>query len=358
MTGVAIVTTTDGTDHGMTASAVSSLSLDPPMLTVCLNRSSPTQDAISRTGVFGVSILREGQSELAKRFATPRDDKFEGVAIKRGPLGQPLLVDALATIECELERSVDGGTHRVLLAAVRHAEAQIGEPLGYFRGRFGRLEILAEDEALSRMRGAILSREIGIEDPVDVDRLAERMQLAPPAVELALTRLCSERLVRREPSGFRVIPVDTERSDQALEAKLVIDRGAAPLVIARASAEQVEDLVALARRTLVQGADHALSPDVVVDHLAATEDFHERMIGLAANELLLAAYQQLRLPSVLSAVLGGSEREANRIAAGHVGIAEALRDRDSGGVDRLLVHHVEVAREVHREAIAAAGGKI
>ena len=94
MSGVVVITTSadDGTPHGMTVSAVSSLSLDPPMLLVCLHSASGTQEAVRRSGRFAVNILAEDQGELAGRFAKPgATDKFDGVAVRTGRTGVPLL---------------------------------------------------------------------------------------------------------------------------------------------------------------------------------------------------------------------------------------------------------------------------
>jgi flavin reductase (DIM6/NTAB) family NADH-FMN oxidoreductase RutF len=137
-TGVTIITTRDeGSDFGVTVSAISSLSLQPPMLLACLNRTSRTQAAIRRTGGFAVNVLGVHQHELARLFATDRDDKFDGLAVRHGTLGHPLLDDALAHVECEVVEEAAGGTHTVFLAEVRHAERFDGEPLLYFRGQFG-----------------------------------------------------------------------------------------------------------------------------------------------------------------------------------------------------------------------------
>jgi flavin reductase (DIM6/NTAB) family NADH-FMN oxidoreductase RutF len=98
--GVTIITTRhEGIDYGLTASAVSSLSLDPPMLLICVNKASNTRDAIAKSQVFAVNILRENQSEVAKHFASSRPDKFGGVSVSYEALGVPLLGDVLATLE-------------------------------------------------------------------------------------------------------------------------------------------------------------------------------------------------------------------------------------------------------------------
>jgi flavin reductase (DIM6/NTAB) family NADH-FMN oxidoreductase RutF len=139
-TGVAVITAVrEGVDYGMTASAVASLSMEPPMLLVCLNRESVTHGVVEHAGAFGVNVLGLDQAEAARRFAgTDRAGKFGDLEMHHGPLGSPLLSGALARLECDVAETVTGGTHTVFLGTVRHAEADEGDPLTYFRGRFGR----------------------------------------------------------------------------------------------------------------------------------------------------------------------------------------------------------------------------
>jgi len=142
-TGVAVITTCrDGRRYGVTASAVASLSLEPPMLLACLNRRLPTCDALGSAGAFAVNILDERQGEVALRFATRQPDKFAGLDVAESPLGLPLLPDALAHLECRVAGRVDAGTHTVFLGEVQTARARdgSGRPLAYFRGTFGRFE--------------------------------------------------------------------------------------------------------------------------------------------------------------------------------------------------------------------------
>jgi len=138
--GVTVVTARDGDRaHGTTASAVCSLSLEPPMLLVCMNRASATGAAIDRGGRFAVNILSAEQAPLAVRFARPGGD-FAGLAVETGAGGEPLLAEALAAIECRVVERAAGGTHQVFIAAAERAEARPGAaPLAYFRGEFGRL---------------------------------------------------------------------------------------------------------------------------------------------------------------------------------------------------------------------------
>lgn len=144
--GVTIISTRhEGIDYGLTASAVSSLSLDPPMLLICVNKTTNTRAAIEASGVFAVNILGENQSEVARQFATSRPDKFTGLSVSYGDLGVPLLKDVLATIECRVTEVVSGGTHSIFLAKVQTAQATEEMPLTYFRGRMGRLSFLGGD---------------------------------------------------------------------------------------------------------------------------------------------------------------------------------------------------------------------
>ena len=201
--GVTIITTgEEGTMYGTTASAVSSLSMDPPMMLVCLNRSSSTHDAIKRSGVFAINILAEGQGELAYRFASKRIvDRFEGVDHVVAANGVPVLDGTLASIVCETEELAKGGTHTVFLARVVAAASGDGEPLTYFRGKFGRLERVQEHEVYLRVRQWVLSRPLAPGQPIDEAELALQLDADGAYVRNALIRLMTESLVGRDDDG-------------------------------------------------------------------------------------------------------------------------------------------------------------
>ena len=138
--GVTVITTTvDGTLHGTTANAVTSLSLEPPMLLICMRRTSATGRAVAASGAFAVNILGDGDDELARRFAATGGDKFAGVRVAVGDHGQPLLLDALAQLVCRVTQTVDAATHVVFFASVHEATARPGHPLAYYRGKYWRL---------------------------------------------------------------------------------------------------------------------------------------------------------------------------------------------------------------------------
>jgi flavin reductase (DIM6/NTAB) family NADH-FMN oxidoreductase RutF len=138
-TGVAVVTAVggDGTRVGLTVSSFTSVSLDPPLVLVCVDRRSPSLAVVTASGRFGISILGRAQRALALRFAKPAEDKFEGLPWRVGLLGVPLLDGAVAHVECVLARVLDGGDHDIVLGHVQRAQAFPGEPLVFHRSRLG-----------------------------------------------------------------------------------------------------------------------------------------------------------------------------------------------------------------------------
>jgi 4-nitrophenol 2-monooxygenase / 4-nitrocatechol 4-monooxygenase, reductase component len=142
--GITVVTTLmDGAPYGTTASAMTSVSLTPPMLLVCMNRQSLTGQAIARSGHFAVNVLAEDQGFLADLFAR-KGSSFADLRVTPGVRGAPLLVDALATFECRVTDTVQAGTHSVLIGAVDRADGRPGMPLAYFLGRQSRLSVPAD----------------------------------------------------------------------------------------------------------------------------------------------------------------------------------------------------------------------
>jgi flavin reductase (DIM6/NTAB) family NADH-FMN oxidoreductase RutF len=155
--GVCLVThCVGGARAGMTATAVASLSLDPPTLIVCLNRGASTYVGLAPGVAFGVSVLGADHRELAERFAG-RTGEEGAERIREGrwlipPSGAPLLWDALAAFECEVEDVVERHTHAIVIGRVKHAVAGSGGgALVYWRGGYDQLG-WSEDE-LSRATG-------------------------------------------------------------------------------------------------------------------------------------------------------------------------------------------------------------
>jgi len=138
VSGVTVVTTSaDGQVSAATVSALASVSLEPPMLLICLNRSSVTQDAIARSGRFAVNILAEHQHQLARWFATKETGKLDPVVTATGPAELPIIKEAVAYLECSVCDTFRGGTHTIFLAKVLSGWPGSGQPLVYYRGTLG-----------------------------------------------------------------------------------------------------------------------------------------------------------------------------------------------------------------------------
>lgn len=141
-----MVTVSDGDRvSGMTVSAFSSVSLDPPLVLVCLSLRRPTTDLVAAIGWYGVNVLSEGQAGLSERFAfTAPDERFEGVAWAPGPNGTPLLEGTIGSLECRVTRSVVAGDHQVVIGEVVHAATSPGLPVVYTQGGYHTLGEIIE----------------------------------------------------------------------------------------------------------------------------------------------------------------------------------------------------------------------
>ncbi|WP_019451018.1 flavin reductase family protein [Cupriavidus sp. BIS7] len=140
-TGVAIIGTCapEGRPVGLTVNSFASLSLEPPLIVWSLALHSPNAGLFTPGALFGVSILRAGHDELARRFAKPQPDKFAGVPHRRCPRGVPYLEGALATLSCRVERADALGDHLLIVGAVEGLTASEGEPLVFYGGDFVRV---------------------------------------------------------------------------------------------------------------------------------------------------------------------------------------------------------------------------
>jgi flavin reductase (DIM6/NTAB) family NADH-FMN oxidoreductase RutF len=140
-TGVTVITTLskEGKLHGLTANAVSSLSLEPPLLIICVDKKAESYSSFEESGVFTVNILADDQEDISRRFAVSGGEKFEGVAYRRGANGAPILSGALAHLECKLHASYEGGDHTIYLGLIEEAETREVKPLLFFRGGYREL---------------------------------------------------------------------------------------------------------------------------------------------------------------------------------------------------------------------------
>lgn len=138
--GVTIVTTRDeaGTPWGLTASAVSSVSLHPPLVLVCIDKKANTYEVVTKARFFAINVLNRRQDELALRFATRGADKFADVSYQLGATGAPLLPEvSLAVIECRMFAQYAGGDHTIVVGEVIAARISEGQPLLFYDRKFG-----------------------------------------------------------------------------------------------------------------------------------------------------------------------------------------------------------------------------
>ncbi len=140
--GVTVVTVVDENedDRGMTVSAFCSVSLDPPLVLVCVDHTASIYDSIARATDFTVNILSEGQEALARRFADPDSDRFEGIGFARGSNGVAILNDVLGYLQCRVMARHATGDHDIVIGEVEGAMANEGRPLLYYRGGYAQLE--------------------------------------------------------------------------------------------------------------------------------------------------------------------------------------------------------------------------
>ena len=143
-TGVTVVTTAnDGLLHGMTANAITSVSLDPPLLLVCIDKAAHSHEQFTQSGRFTVNVLAEDQQEVSQIFAAttePEQGRLQGVACHLGANGAPVIVGCLAYIECTVADHCEGGDHTIFIGGVEDAKA-VGEavPLLFYQGKYRRL---------------------------------------------------------------------------------------------------------------------------------------------------------------------------------------------------------------------------
>jgi flavin reductase (DIM6/NTAB) family NADH-FMN oxidoreductase RutF len=133
-TGITIVTVigNDGLPHGMTANSFTSVSLDPPLVLVCIDRTAAILPHLEASEHIGINVLAEDQQVLSAQFARRGTNRFEAAQWFPGELGVPLLEGVLANYECAISEIIDAGDHRIFIAEVRHLRCFAGRPLLYF----------------------------------------------------------------------------------------------------------------------------------------------------------------------------------------------------------------------------------
>jgi flavin reductase len=138
---VTVITSRHGQDfNGMTATAVCSVSAEPPLVLVVVNRASNSYSMISGGGRFALNILREDQADVANYFARQGDKSFDDLSHEFGLTGCPLLTACVATVECTVDSAFNCGSHTIFVGRVVNTAVRQETPLLYFNGNFARIE--------------------------------------------------------------------------------------------------------------------------------------------------------------------------------------------------------------------------
>jgi flavin reductase (DIM6/NTAB) family NADH-FMN oxidoreductase RutF len=140
--GVVVVAGVDREQpFGLTVSTVTTVSNEPPLMSLCLSRTSARVEQLQRVKRFSINILGQTQGALATRFATPGVERFEGIAWSANSFGAPILLDVVGALFCELRRDLEAGDHQLLIGEVKEIVLNGGDPLVYWRRAFCRLHL-------------------------------------------------------------------------------------------------------------------------------------------------------------------------------------------------------------------------
>ena len=143
-TGVAVITTKDiqGVPYGLTANAFMSLSLDPPLALISVDKTAQCYGCFDASKVFAVNFLSDEQEGISRRFATKGIDKFAGLEWHEGSNGAAILAGVIGYVECRLKETHDGGDHTIIVGEIVSASAGgSGRPLLFFQGKYQRLPL-------------------------------------------------------------------------------------------------------------------------------------------------------------------------------------------------------------------------
>jgi flavin reductase (DIM6/NTAB) family NADH-FMN oxidoreductase RutF len=140
-TGVTVVTTCVGNElFGMTANAVTSLSLDPPLVLVCVDKKAGIMGPLRDSRVFAMNILSADQQEISRRFAKSGPKDFSDLRFTTAVSGSPILTEAIAYVDCRVVEVIPGGDHEIFIGEILTGDMRGGKPLLFFCGKYGRLD--------------------------------------------------------------------------------------------------------------------------------------------------------------------------------------------------------------------------
>jgi flavin reductase (DIM6/NTAB) family NADH-FMN oxidoreductase RutF len=141
-TGVTVATVLDnhGRPHGLTVNSFTSVSLDPPLVLICLGQRVTVIDAFRGAEFFGINVLASDQREVSDRFARKGLDRFANISWRRGKTGAPLIAGVLATLECSVRQRIPCGDHDIFVGEVLHSHVTDAQPLLFYHSGYRTLQ--------------------------------------------------------------------------------------------------------------------------------------------------------------------------------------------------------------------------
>jgi len=356
-TGVTVLTTgTPEGPTGSTASAVASLSMEPPMMLVCLNRASATHDRIRESGHYGVNILAKGQEDIAYRFSRRGPDKFQGVPWTPAAGGVPLITGSLATIACRVVDTAEGGTHTIFIGEVLHAAATDAEPLTYYRGSFGRFEFDADDTAYQGLRGLVLRRDTAPGQPLDLAAAASELGVKPAFVTAAAARLLEQGLLAAGDRDAPVVaPLGAATVTAFFAAQAALESGVVDMHLPHAGEPQLDAIRAATAALLGVTAHRDAEPAPRVE---AIRGVHRAVMQLSPSRRLSGAFEEFSTSALWAALLPAAAQETMVDADGLLALGRAAGARDLTGARDAIHRHLATVSAFASAEIAARGGTV
>lgn len=357
VTGVSVVTSTfDGTPAGTTVAALTGVSAEPAMLLACLATSSSTNAVITSSGHFAVNVLGADQADLANQFGRKTADKFGGVPYRTTRGGIPVLEGALAWLVCRVRSVTQAGTHTIFLADVVDASVSDGEPLAYYRAKFGLFERGGERTAYEAVRAMVLRREVPLGAEIVPEELAAGHGLEVSAVRDALIALSLESLVeQRSDSRFAPTPITAAFVDEVFRSREAIELGVIESHLQTAAPDRIEGLRRVGAE--IDGYD-AITPGELSTFLSLHRRFHVQLVGLAGSARLSESYRRLDIGLVWHSTYDYDEWAGFMRTGLLTALAHAVADRDVPRAKRAVQDVTAYFRDAVKVSIDRLGGAV
>ena len=346
---VTVITTANaGRDYGMTASSVTSLSADPPLMVACLRSDIPTARAVDQSGYYVVNILDENQADLAYQFSRPGPDKFTGVATYRTEAGVAVLRDALVSIVCRVVARASGGTHTMFSGEVLALANKGGKPLAYFRGGFGHFTAAQDEQLYSTLKRRLLRGDLELDAAIDLEAVSAETNSDLNALEKALGRLIGDDLVVRADSGeYRVRPFTAEMACEAFELREVLAREAIHMITAEPPSRLTRELEKALEHMALEIRENSFLD--FSRYVNANCQFYRTLIGGMNNAAAVRAFDSLNIAGIMERSFGLTNNTSETYISVTGLMLEAIKHRLPRDAWTYLREYTNMAKDRVRE---------